>query len=677
MKKNNIIHNLIIVVILSFTLSIFFYRNNINEFPSHVHAWTQSDRYAIALRFMDNGFNFFKPATFNLLPNPKMIPTEESGITSVDFPINEYIVALLMKIIGTTDPWVFRIFSLVYGLIGLFFLSLMITKKKNIFYGSFIFIFIYTMPVFTYYLNGFLPTISSISSFIIGLFLYFNYINSHKKKYFFLSIIFLTLSALCRLPFIIPFTAIMLQRIITYIREKKVIKFEIITVTLAYIFFIFYFLYNIFLKNKYGSAFLGDFMPAENIYEAKQILILIYKHWHLQYFTSIHYAFIFFLIGSFIYQIIKIKKFTPFQKLIFEIGSINLIGAFVYSIMMLKQFVNHDYYFYDSFFTVIILFLVFLFSFLPFSKFKKTQVITVIALVAISIPMILFSKSIQKERRVTGDWDRTEITMNNFIGADVFLDSIGIPKKAKILVIDSYTTNAPLILMKRKGYTVITTTEEKIKEALKWKYDYVVIQDCFLLSDVIKNYPKIINYLKRVNGNGKITIYKYLEMPENTTILEFLGLDKQNPVISEKMSFDTIPSCYWQNINSTMELFYSSPSSGILKNNDEYGITFSLEKSDELCERNHKLLFQAKIFTKQDPDKCPCKIVVATDCNDKSLFYQSFDLNSLIKNSNQWEDVTLFFSIPQTTTINNKLSVYFWNYDKSCIYYDDIRINLY
>ena len=82
--------SILIIVLLLLGLSVLLYESTINLFPSFIHAWTQSDRYAIALRFLDNGFDFFHPATFNL-------QTLE-GITRVDFPINEFIVAISMKL---------------------------------------------------------------------------------------------------------------------------------------------------------------------------------------------------------------------------------------------------------------------------------------------------------------------------------------------------------------------------------------------------------------------------------------------------------------------------------------------------------------------------------------------------------------------------------------------------
>ena len=61
------------------------------------------------------------------------------------------------------------------------------------------------------------------------------------------------------------------------------------------------------------------------------------------------------------------------------------------------------------------------------------------AFIGAGVLFFIFSQKVQAERYSTGPWDRTEITRQNFIGAEAYLDKIGIPKEAKILVIDAFT----------------------------------------------------------------------------------------------------------------------------------------------------------------------------------------------------------------------------------------------
>ena len=80
-------------------LGILFQINYVNDFPSHIHAWSQSDRYALAQGFVNNDLNFFKPETFSLLKNNQNLcdwkyPSEES-ITAI---IHKKKVMKLIKI---------------------------------------------------------------------------------------------------------------------------------------------------------------------------------------------------------------------------------------------------------------------------------------------------------------------------------------------------------------------------------------------------------------------------------------------------------------------------------------------------------------------------------------------------------------------------------------------------
>ena len=78
--------------------------------PSHIHLWTQSDRYAIALGYLENCFNFLKPQMYNLATT--------NGITGVDLPLNEYIVALQMRLFNSNNPALFRFYNFFIALIS-------------------------------------------------------------------------------------------------------------------------------------------------------------------------------------------------------------------------------------------------------------------------------------------------------------------------------------------------------------------------------------------------------------------------------------------------------------------------------------------------------------------------------------------------------------------------------
>ena len=207
--------SILLLVLFLLILSVLLYHATIFLPPAFIHAWTQSERYAISLQFLNNGFDFFHPATFNL-------QTIE-GITRVDFPLNEFIVALLMKIFGTTSPFIFRMYTLslsITGLAFLFQLSKQITKSELKSYLVVLFVFL--SPVYSYYQAGFIPCVPAISFIFIGYYFFYNYKEEGKKKQFYLSVFFFLLAGLIRMPFLIFLIALVVQQVFMYLKQRKI-----------------------------------------------------------------------------------------------------------------------------------------------------------------------------------------------------------------------------------------------------------------------------------------------------------------------------------------------------------------------------------------------------------------------------------------------------------------------
>ena len=140
MKLSKNRKEIITVFLLLLITGCFFHINKINEFPLFTHAWAQADRYAIALGFIDNQFNLFYPQTFVLntqFPGDFLV-AGNSGITSVDFPIHEFIVACFMKVFHTQEPWIFRVYELLISVIGILYLF-RISRLFNVYFLGSIF----------------------------------------------------------------------------------------------------------------------------------------------------------------------------------------------------------------------------------------------------------------------------------------------------------------------------------------------------------------------------------------------------------------------------------------------------------------------------------------------------------------------------------------------------------
>jgi len=669
---------LISLAILLTVLSIFFYHGNIAEFPAHIHAWTQSDRYAIALGFLKNHFDFFHPQTFNL--NPDFAKTTygiPTAITAVDFPIHEYIIALLMNITGSSSPEIFRLYMLLYGCVGVFFLFLFVKKLTGSTLAAFTMaIFTFTCPVLCYYQDGFLPSTTSLASIFIGIYFYYSYLTSGKKKYFYYGLAFLTLAALCRIPFTIFLLAAGFTELFTSFRRRNWNAGRLTLFLAGLLFVFFYYEHNNYLRHTYGSIFLSNPLPADSFREFLDIIKTVYKGLFFQYFSVYHYVFMLLVLVLFLITYFKNRpSIKVFDNPLLIFIAISGLGATLYALLMLKQYTVHDYYFIDSFFPVIIIIIAYLSKVFARFKSNSSQIISIAAIAFFSLSFTLESKKIQNARRETGDWDRIEITTKNFQHSTEFLDSLKIPRTSKILVIDSYTTNIPFILMDRMGFCVMNTTAENIKKSLTYPFDYIVIQDQFLYSDVVYNYPQITNMLERIGGNGKISVFRKIPQERKGNVEELLGIESKKPEFSCFVNFDTtITDSSISNFKHLSTTFsYSTPNSAMLDSNTEFGLT--IKRSYKKSSAGYAFISGYYYITHGIGD---CFIVAQlTSKHGQSLSYQRSNLKDFLDSIDHWSYKEFVFALPPLTDNDCTLGIYFWNSSKSTLYYDDIKVTIY
>ncbi len=626
---------LLSVILIS--LSVFFFRESMTLFPSFIHAWTQSDRYALVFGFLNNGFDFFHPQTFNLV-------TIE-GITRVDFPIHEYIVALIMKFTGIHEAVVFRMYTLTYALIGLVFLF----RLSRLFNISFlknllVVLFLFFCPVLIYYANGFLPSIPSLANLFIGYFFYFRYKKEKSTSDFRLAIFFLTLAALARLPFFIFLFAVFCQQCLGYFLNKRVVRKELIAFGISFAAFGIYQLYNSWLAKKYGSQFLVSFLPPSDLHQLKEWLGETWSNWRFEYFTGAHYLIIGVLLVVAIIQLfMKGGSTNRFKDVFAQIG-IAGAGSFLFFFLMLKQFPHHDYYFIDSFYPVVGLLMVYLMSYSIRNKILNYGL--GIILTALMIQSFINGNEIFKKRFNTGYWDRVELSRNNFWGSAEFLDSIGIAKDAKVLVLDGYTTNVPLLLMNRKGWTVNWTTRENIEAGMLNPFDFVAIQNTFVASDVVRNAPAITTQLEKFADNGLISFYRKKEN-QGQTFDRFFGIDSANTL------FTIIKN-----------------DSALVDDRTEFIELFSDSSSRFPADMHTKILVTGKILRN---DVAP-QLIASVSSVGNSPDYFSFDLNEYTAGSGGWQNMLFQFVIPARTNQTGMVKIYFWNYQKGTFHLDDLKL---
>lgn len=666
-------HKYSVIFIIS-AISLLFQFKTLNQFPQYIHNWAQCDRYALALGFMDNGGDLFHPQTYvlnNQFPGEFMIP-RNTTITSVDFPIHDYIVSFIMRIAHSTEPWCFRLYTLLYAIIGLYFLyRLVVLFTGSLTRALFVVLFALSSPVFLYYEAGFLPTIPSLANCLIGIYYFFNYLQTNRKKFFYVAVLFISLAAMARLPFAIILVAMACFECYQVYKNKRVALFKLTGFVISVSCIVGYYLYNSYLRQHYGSLFLNYIIPASNAHELLEFTKTSIKKWGSDYFNVLAYAM--FAIAALVFAFNLLKRnisLTNLERQFVFFMLIICIGCGLYYLLMTYQFMNHDYYFLDTFYLPIVGLLLFFVVKWPvmesLPKMKKWSASSLI----IFIPVFLLSKS-ALDKRIDLFSLSERSTAESYAGAASFLDSLHIPADAKILVFCSDGSNNAFVLMRRKGYVIIEPTKEKIDIALNWPYDYVVADDNKFLSSVYGNYPEIIHRLVKVAGNGFISVYKKADA-ENDSVTEtaFFGLDKKSVVFHDQEQLELSKAAL--DDLKKQDVIYARMLDGV-KADQEYSYTFNVKNNPAL--KQSRLL---KVSCHLEGHKGLKELLMcaSVETSGKSLYFGAKDMVAKIQKEG-WQEYTALYVLPQVMESNYELKVFIWNRGKNNLSYDDFQITIY
>lgn len=642
---------ILIISILLLLFSVWFYSGTITRFPSHVHAWSQADRLALAYGFIDNGFDFFRPATNNLRPEYEASKelTEEKGVTQVDFPVIEFIVAALMQSTGMQEPVVFRMLVLFISLLGIISLGLAL---KCLNYADPVVLlmvfFVLTAPVYTYYQAGMIPGIPAFALSMGGLFSLACFRDTIRTRHIYSGIAFFTLAALIRLPYLMLLLSALAAVFITHFRYREVrlhsIRAGIISLSLV----LAYYAYNQYLGRTYGSVFLQTLMPPEDPADFAAIMRAAWDNWKWHYFTAGHYLIMLMALMLLLFQGFRKKLYND---IFFLTGVISLIPASLYVVVMARQFVAHDYYLIDSLMIPLLLITLSGLGNMPDSLLKKPRAIWVVALLLIAF-MVYRSYEVQKERYTTYSWDRIETTRINFTDSDKLLEEAGIPEDARILVLDAYTNNTALLLMKRKGYVVINTTRENIEKGLSYNFDYIAVQNSFLSSDVLVPYPELRNRLRPVANNGRVGIYAYSNEIVEQSFAEMFGFAPKATVWSTTVSNDSAS-------DASAEF-----------------VPLALFAADAHTAEAGALLFGAEIIRKGLQPGAELFLVIDIQRGGKLAHYSSIALSPFLRDDCTICDAEAYHHLPLQLETGDVFKCYLWNRDKQSLGLKNIDIQL-
>lgn len=505
MKQVSSKQKLVFFLFLLFVSTLLHFKSY-NQPPLKNHVWAQSDHYAVALGFLDNGFNFFRPKTFALTHQfpPQKVLQEPKGITAVDFPFIHYVAAINMELFGTKAPWVFRLTSLAWSFLGLFYLFYCLTKIKGVVVAYISISFVIFLPIYFFYQNSFLPSMAAFNSLLLGTgFLLKNrYLQDSRAFYY--GILFLTLASLMRFTQVIFLLALSCSYSVNFIKERKDLKKNILILAGLFLVAV-YFVYNSYLSSHYGSVFLNKPIIAQSFAELKNNLTIQIALYSKSLLTTYHLLMIVLLL----FILFKERFCILFRDRNIELWVLlSFFGVLSFNLIMSLSMSAHDYYALDTW--IPLLTILFIYAVLQVDLSKYAIALSLCALIILG--MMYTSTKKQYNRYTSPTYILDQIVLD-FKESSAFLNE-KIPEKKKVLIICQYGWNLPMIGWHRDVYRVAENYEAQISEAIRQSYDFIITYNRTYQQFVLDNTPDFENHLIRMDDNELVTIWKQKEKNE-------------------------------------------------------------------------------------------------------------------------------------------------------------------
>lgn len=472
-----------------------------HKMPTRIHAWAQSDHYALALGFIDNEFDFFHPQTYSLnhqFPANKSIENPK-GITAVDFPILHYIVGILMYATGISEPWVFRLVSLVFSYIGLFYLFKILTEIKGYWVALLVVAFIMFQPIYCYYQNGFHVSSAAFNVQLIGIAWMLKYWHQQSAKAFYWGVIFLTLAALMRFTQIITLIALFCALVYAMLRVRK-LNGKLLPVLLGLFVVVGYFIYNRMLALKYGSVFLGSPLPADSLYDFSVHILNIGRSYLRGFLPFFH-----------LFTLIIVVMTVPKNKwrtggLWWQWFGFSLLGTSLFSLLMSWSLSAHDYYSLDTWMAPLTIGFIGSLYLIDFNVYKTKAIALFVSMFVIGSFSIALENQLRKYDEMV-QVRGVDLTIENFAESSVFLNT-QIPEDSKVLIITGSGWNSPMMGWRRQAYRVAWKFDEQIPIELERDYNFIVTQNRSFDGEVLENYPDFHSKVELVNTNEKVSVWR-------------------------------------------------------------------------------------------------------------------------------------------------------------------------
>ncbi|MFT5725737.1 MAG: hypothetical protein ACI9JN_002864, partial [Bacteroidia bacterium] len=319
-------------------LCTFTYGKYANALPLGVHNWAQSDRYSVAVKYLDNT-NFFKVKTHNL--------STVGGRTGVEFPAIQYISARFSSIISDSHlPFIYRFINLIILLAGLFYFVKQWQSKWHI--NALTLLGFFFSPVLFFYAFNFLPDTAGLGLLLFAFGHFIQFASKHQIKNAIFTLLFAGLATLLKTTCGIYFLALSGTLGLYYLKPLNlktglIVLSSFIFISLTIWMYDYYFFHKV-NEDFYARVFMSKRQPLLTFSDFQGFWKGV-QYWHGQYLTWPITIWVLVLMGT---SLVYRKKLIK-NRLGVIFLSISSVGLLLFLKIMGMQFINHDYYYITAF----------------------------------------------------------------------------------------------------------------------------------------------------------------------------------------------------------------------------------------------------------------------------------------------------------------------------------------
>ncbi len=480
--------------------------------PVGIHQWRNSVCAAFPVNYY-YGANFFTPQTNSLLADGFT-----SDVSVVEFPWIYYIVSLFYRVFGIHVFW-FRIVQVAIGFTGLIYLfKACHFFTRDWFYAGVIPLFIFTSPIYVYYLNNFIPDAAALSINFAGFYYFLKYRSQREFRPWLAAMILFLLAGLTKSSAILPFLGLGGVALLDLLllnkqgRKNSYFRFSYKYITsyflvLALIFG--WYLYARFYSDAHGGTIsrieIRPFWKLDT--DTRQATFEGMKIW---FRNGVYHANYFLILSSAIF-LLTLVWFRKANRFLSIFNVMVFIGAFSFTLLFFKDMKDHDYYQINNLFVLVTVYLTF-FTILS-GEFPRIYRSVWTRLFFVILLLLVFSKSHDRMRYRYSVRDSQLVdsrATQNMFDIEDYLDQIGVDRSQKVYCTPDQSINISLYYCNRKGLTDYSRfrnypLEERVEKMKEYEIEYVILGSREPYAD-LENLDQILG--EKIGQTGDTEIFR-------------------------------------------------------------------------------------------------------------------------------------------------------------------------